>query len=589
MSLRVAWLLVLASALALPSCSRPGDPPGKKILHLALSEDPRTLDPAVSNDENSDLVIAQTDEALYNYVYLKSPPVLEPQLAEAMPKVSPDGRTYTIRIRRGIRFQDDPAFPGGRGRELQARDFIYAWKRLFKPSLNAGGKWLFEGRIVGMDRLEETLAHAPADKVDELLAEPVEGMMALDDYTLRIRLVRKCPQLAQFLAMMPTVPVPREAVARYGESGMSWHLVGTGPFVLARLVRGSEIEFRKNLNFRDERYPSDGSTRNQSAARPRLPFVDGIDFRIIKEAQPAWMSFLKGRLDLNGIPKDSFDSVITAGALVPEIQRQGIILHRVPEPTLVWLNFNMKDPLLGSSRLLRGAISRAINREKWIELFLNGRGAKATSIVPPMIAGSTGRRELIGDYDPAAARRLLAQAGYPGGKGLPPIRFDLGSTNSASRQMAEFVVRSLAAIGIQAEIDATSLPAFMMKLLNGNLQLFMGGWQADYPDAENFLQLAYSRNFPPGSNQSRWSNPEYDRLYERISEMEPSPERGRLISQAEEILLADAGWALLYYPTAYLLQQPWVKHYWPYNQRTHGIYRYLDIDLAQKQRALSRL
>jgi oligopeptide transport system substrate-binding protein len=589
-----SFFLALSLALSLSACTsgnKANDT--SRTMQLAIGDDVKSLDPALAYDSVSLTVMPLAMESLFQYKYLKRPLELEPLLAESMPVVSKDGKKVTIKVKKGVRFQDDPAFPEGKGRELTAHDFIYAWKRMLLPKIQSPGTWIFDGKVLGWDDYRKKLVEAK-DNPEAALQEEVIGLKAIDSHTIEFQLLRPYPQLVHVLAMGFGAPVAKEVAQKYGHDGLNQRMVGTGPFMLKDFVKGSKIVVVKNPNFRGETYPSEGDAEAQGAgllqaAGKSLPFVDGIHFSIIKEDQPAWLQFQKGNLDASGIPKDNFSGAIASGQLKPEFVEKGIQLLRSEEAVIWYLNFNMKDKVVGGKNAdLRRAISMALNREEFIEKFLNGRGVKATSMVPRVIAGHTGRDQLVNDFNVEKAKELLEKAGYPGGKGLPVIKYDLRGPSTTARQQGEYFKKSLEAIGVNIEVVSNTFPAYLEKEKNGNLQFFMGGWSADFPDAENFMFLLHSKNVAPGPNSSNYVNPAYDKLYERIAAMAPSPERDRLIKQAEEIVFNDGIWSMLFYPVRYSLYHSWLKNYRPNAQILNDV-KYWDVDVAQRMESRKKL
>jgi oligopeptide transport system substrate-binding protein len=579
------FLVSVLAIVALSACTTRHADVGK-VLNLVLGDDVKTLDPASAYDSVSLTVMPLALESLYQYKYTKLPLELEPLIAEAMPVISKDLKTFTITLKKGVMFQDDAAFPGGKGRELKAQDFIYAWKRMLLPNIQSPGTWMFDGKVVGWDDYRKRLTENRAD-AEKILDEPVAGLLATDNYTIQIKLLQPYPQLIHVLAMGFGAPVAKEVIAKYGQEGLNERMVGTGPFKLVQFTKGSKIILERNTGFRGEAYPSDGDEDAKAsgllqAAGLKLPFIDKITFNVIKEDQPAWLQFRKGNLDAAGVPKDSFTSAIDAGDLRPELKTQGVKLRKAEEAVSWYLNFNMKDKLVGTNADLRKAISMAINRDEFIEKFLNGRGVKATSIVPRVIAGFTGRTEVVNDFNPAMAKEYLAKAGYPGGKGLPVIKYDLRGPSTTARQQAEYFKKLLADIGVNIDIVVNTFPAYLEKEKNGNLQFFMGGWNADYPDAENFLFLLSSKNVAPGPNASNYINPAFDKLYEQMAKMTPSKERSAIIRKAEEIVFNDGVWSMLYYPVRFNLYHGWLKNFRPNAQILNDV-KYLDIDEAKKK------
>jgi ABC-type transport system substrate-binding protein len=306
---------------------------------------------------------------------------------------------------------------------------------------------------------------------------------------------------------------------------------------------------------------------------------------IIKEEQPGWLKLQKGQLDVALIPKDNFGAAITASELSPELKQKGMRLEKSTEPVVWYLNFNMKDKVLGANANLRKAMAQAVDRKYWIDLFLNGRGKKATSMIPEGIAGHVERPAVIGDFNLDSAKALMVKAGYPEGKGLAPIRLDLRGGSPTQRQQGEYLQKALAQIGIQLQVEVNTFPAFLEKSKVGNLQFFLGGWSADYPDAENFMQLLYVKIVAPGPNDSNYVNKEFDALYEQFSVMAPSAARDVLIKKAEDIAFNDGVWSMLFYPIRYSIQQGWVKNY-RYDAITTNYFKFLDVDNEDKAKTL---
>lgn len=586
---RFTWLVLVLASLSIFSCTKKEDDSGRKVMNLSLGDDVKSLDPAIAYDSVSLSVMPLAIESLFQYKYTKVPLELEPLLADGMPTISKDKKTFTIKVKKGVMWQDDAAFANGKGRELKAADFIYAWKRMLLPEIQSPGTWIFDGKVVGWDDYRKKLTEAK-DKVNEILDQEVEGLKTLDDYTIQVKLTQPYPQLLHVLGMGFGGPVAKEVAAKYGQQGLNERMVGTGPYILKQFTKGSKIVLVKSPTFRGEAYPSDGdedakATGLLAAAGRQLPFNDEVIFNIIKEDQPRWLQFLKGNLDGSGVPKDNFSSAVENGNLKKELSDKGFQLRKTEEAVIWYLNFNMKDKLLGTNANLRKALSMAINRDEFIDKFLNGRGVKATSIVPRVIAGHTGRKELVNDFNVAKAKELLAKAGYPEGKGLPVIKYDLRGASTTSRQQAEYFKKLLSEIGVNIEIVVNTFPAYLEKEKNGNLQFFTGGWNADFPDAENFLFLLYSKNVSPGPNASNYVNPAFDKLYEKVAQMTPSPERSELIKKAEEIAFNDGVWSMMYYPVAFSLYHDWLKNYRPNAQILNDSkYWEVDTDARKKMR-----
>ncbi len=585
--LKVRWAtvcVVLAMASSWVGCTRKSnDPPG--TLHLALIEKIKGMDPAQADDLYAGNMVHLVYESLYQYHYLKRPYQIVPNLAAALPEISADGKTYTIKIKQGVLFQDDASFKASscKGRELVADDIVYSLKRLADPKTVSSGWWVLEGKIVGLD--DWRAASTKAGTTD--YSAPVAGLKAVDRYTVQIQLVQRNYQFIYGLAMPFTGIVPREAVEAYGKEFLN-HAVGTGPFKLTEYNPAAKLVFAKNPTYRDETYPSEGEAGDQEKglladAGKKLPFADKLVYTIYVESQPQWLTFMKGGLDATSIPKDNYAQAVTpTQGLTDEMKKLGVELHRSPSLDVTHETFNMADPVIGKNKLLRQALSTAYDPVPLLELFYNNRAIAAQGPIPPGLAG----------YDPAfkspyrqfsveKAKELLAKAGYPGGKGLAPIDYATVSS-STSRQMNEYFQKQMAAIGVQVKFNTYSWPEFQAAIKNRKGQMWGFAWGADYPDAENFLQLFYSKNTSPGPNDSNYSNPEFDRLYEKSLTLADSPERTALYVKMAQMVVEDCPWIMGVHRLNYGLTQKWLKNY-KYHDIQHGIAKYLRVDPALKK------
>ncbi|MHC4479344.1 MAG: ABC transporter substrate-binding protein [Planctomycetota bacterium] len=594
--------MLLAGAAALcavlpAGCNNDPYPPaeGKKIIYGALGEDPHGLDPVQAGDTLSGGIVAQIYDSLYEYHYLKRPYELKPCLAAAMPEVSEGGLTYTIRIKQGVLFQDDPCFTesGGKGREVTAEDFVYSIKRLADQGNKPRGWWLLQGKVVGLDEFhEESVKRAAAgERMD--YERTVEGLRAVDRYTLRIRLKERFPQLKYALEMSYTAAVPREAVEHYGEDFVN-HPVGTGPYRLAEWSKRWRLVLERNPTYREEHYPSEGEPGDREAglleaSGTRLPIVDQVYYTIIAEAQPAWIYFKQGYRDASGISKDNFQEAITPSKeLTPEFTAKGVRLTKFPEMVVYYVAFNMIDPLVGENKELRQAMSLAYDTEWRIDHFYNGRAVSAQGPIPPDMFGHD--PDLLNPYkqfDVEKARRKLAEAGHAGGIGPDGKRleltYDIGQAGPAARQAALAFASDMERIGIAVNIVTNTWAEFLNKTHEGRLQVFSLGWILDYPDPENFLQLLYGPNGPPGPNASYYDNPQFNRLFEKMKAMDNTPERQEIIAKMVEIVVEDAPWIPSIHRVSYILHHQWVKNAKPHAM-TGGYVKYRDIDVELRER-----
>jgi len=554
------------------------------VFYRSLPAKVKGFDTAQASDVVSNLVISQIYEPLLQYAYLERPYKVEPCLAAEMPTVSKAGLVYTFKIKKGVYFQDDPAFTdtGGKGRELTAEDFVYSFKRLADFDNQSTGWWIFSGRIKGLDKFRE-MSRKKKGKTDYNLE--VEGLKALDRYTLQIKLKEPYPQLLYVLTMSYTAAVPREAVEYYGDEIIN-HPVGTGPFKLKEWTRGSKVVLVKNPKFRKEFYPSVGEKGDKELgllddAGKRIPFLDRIEMRIILEDQPMWLEFMNGRLDISGIPKDNFDSAIgTDRELTSAIKAKGIKLWKRPLLQVNYISFNMDDPLF-KEKLLRQAISLAYNENRVVKMF-NNRLIPAIGPIPPGIKGyEKGKVNPYRKFDLDKAKELLAKAGYPGGKDKNgkqlKLTYEAAGSDITNRQRTDLFIDDMQKLGIEVDVTYNTWPAFLGKVRKRQAQIFGLAWVADYPDAENFLQLFYGPNSSPGPNNSNFNNPEFNKLYDKIKTMPDSPERTRIYEKMADIVMEECPWIFGTYPLSYTLKYDWLKNFKPHDVG-YNLYKYYKID-----------
>jgi len=524
------------------------------VLRIALTGELRSLDPARVGDTASGLVASQIYEGLLE---LGDDLKLYPCLAQSW-EVSQDGLVYTFHLRKGVHFQDDPCFPGGQGREVRAEDVKYSLERIADPSTLSTGWWLFNDRIVGINEYREELAKAEKEGREPRI-KGVEGIEVVDDYTLRIHLKKPFAPFKYVFAMSYTWVVPREAVDYYGKDFFK-HPVGTGPFKLAEWSPGQQVRLVRNPNYwgKDEDgYP--------------LPYLDGINIRLLRDVLIAFLEFDKGNLDVSGIPPQVWDKVMNKDKTLKGKYRK-YKLRVTPTLSIDYYGFMMTKEPFGSNKYLRQALNYAIDRQAIIDNVFNGRGIPAKGVLPPGMPGYN--KDLKGYYyDPQKARELLAKAGYPNGEGLPEITLQLNSGGTMNEDNAEAIQAQLAKIGVKIKLRLISWPQHLDSIDQGVPEFFRLGWIADYPDPENFMALFYSKNWAPaGPNATRFKNEEFDRLYEQaISEMDEQ-KRMALYRKMEEIVVEEAPWLFLSHGEAYGLAQPYVEDL-PLNPMGHTLYK----------------
>jgi len=557
-------LFLVSNFFCIQGCLK-SKPEPSNVLRLAHPEKVKGLDPIYSDDIYVADEASRTYETLFQYHYLKRPYTLIPNLAESLPEISKDGKVYTIRLKKEVLFQDDSCFKNtsGKGRELTAHDVVYSLKRLIDPKLHSTGAWLLLGRVEGAKQWYDDAAKAEVSDY----AKEISGLRALDRYTVQITLVKRSSSFLYSLAMPFTGVVAREAVEYYGKE-FSNHAVGTGPFRLIEFSQSMQV-WSKNPTYRTEKYPSEGEPGDAEAglladAGKPLPLIDKLIVDVYEEWQPLWLNFLAGKLDRTFIPKDSFAQTITAGKeLTSELKDKGIKLHRFPLLDVVHLSFNMADPLLGKNKLLRQALSLAWDADRYNELFFNGRSLPAQGPIPPGLAGfNMEYRNPYRQFNLSKAKELLAKAGFPEGNGLPPLIYN-ATADSSSRQATEYTVQMFNQIGVKVKVETYSWPEFQTLIRNRKGQIWSYAWNADYPDSENFFQLFYSKNASPGPNDSNYSNPEYDRLYERSITLSDGPQRMVLYKKMVSILAEDCPWIPQVHRMGFHLTTPAFLNYKP--------------------------
>jgi len=470
----------------------------EKVLLTVSNAQIQGLDPIRVRDNYTVNEATKVYEGLLAYHYLKRPFELIPNLAASMPTVSSDQLVYTFTLCEGVKFHDNPCFPDGKGRELTAHDFVYAFKRLADPKLQSLNFWLVDSKIKGLNEWRQR--YIDAANVD--YTEDIPGLQAIDRYTLRFTLTKPYPQFLYALTMVPCYAVAREAVQYYGAEFMN-HPVGTGPFMVAAFnPLDTKIVYHKNPTFRDKYFPSEAAQEYKHMlvdAGKKLPFVDKIVTHILSEEQPRWLKFKKGQVDIIDISRDNIAlEVIQDNKLIPALQKKGAQLFSALEIGTNFIVFNNAHPLFKDNLKLRQAMSMAFNGPKYNKLFYQGAAMLAQSILPPGLAGY--RADYVNPYrtyNLGKAKQYLAEAGYPQGKGLPVLTLEV-VTNSTARQKGEFFQKCMQAIGIKIKLVENIFPELVKKIQTEATMLHAITWTVEYPDAENFFQLLYGPKQPGG-------------------------------------------------------------------------------------------
>jgi ABC-type transport system substrate-binding protein len=535
-------------------------------------------------------------------------------------------------------------FPRTGTRELVAEDYVYQIKRLAHPRVNSPIFGHMSEYVVGLKDLAERLKaenqrlmkdhEARFGKADkgapwiDLRQFPLAGVEVVDRYTYRVRVKGLYPQFVYWLAMPFFAPLPVEADRFYAQRGMNdgrnltldWWPIGTGPYMLSENNPNARMVLSRNPNFRGEPYPSEGEPGDREAglladAGKPAPFVDRVVFTREKEGIPYWNKFLQGYYDQSGISSDNFDQAVRIDLegeanLTPEMEARGIRLRTSVGTSTFYLAFNFLDPVVGGlterARKLRQAISIAVDWEEFISIFQNGRGIPGMGPIPPGIfgyrEGEDGINPVVYDWVDGAPRRkaiatakkLLAEAGFPDGRdaatGRPLVlHLDTVQRGPGDKPRLDWYRRQFQKLDIELELRTSDWNRFQEKVRTGNTQLFFLGWNADYPDPENFLFLLngpQSRTKTGGENTANYQNPEYDRLFERMKNMPNGPERQAIIDRMVGIARADAPWVWGFHPKDYGLAHAWVKNVKPNQMARNGLKFYrVDTVMREAQRA----
>jgi len=556
---------------------------------------------------------------------------------------------YIIEIKSGIQFQPHPAlavnqqgqylyhqlsstqltniqllddFKQTGTRELTAADYVQQIKRLVHPEISSPIAELMKQYIVGLGDYAQTIKDKPRIALKD---NGINGVEVLDKYHYKIRIKGKYPQFIFWLAMPFFAPMPWEADEFYSQKALidknitlDWQPLGTGPYMLEENNPNLRMVMLKNPNFHDEFYPSEGEPEDKASgmlndAGKRLPFIDKAIYLLEKETIPYWNKFLQGYYDGSGIASDSFDQAVQFTgegevALTESMQAQGIQLQTAVNSSTFYMGFNMLDSVIGGSsepaRKLRQAIAIAVDYEEYISIFNNGRGVAAQGVIPPGIFGySTGEQgvnhyvydwhnEQIQRKSLATAIKLMQEAGYA--NGVDPVSgeslvlyLDTPASGPDDRARLNWYRKQFTKLGIQLVIRATDYNRFQQKMRNGNAQIFMWGWNADYPDPENFFFLLYGPNAKAvhgGENAGNYQNPAFDRLFKKMSYMSNSPERLAVIRQMQELIRYDAPWVFGLHPKSFSLYHSWYHNLKPNLMANNGL-KYRRIE-AQKREQL---
>ncbi|WP_255370335.1 ABC transporter substrate-binding protein [Roseateles sp. YR242] len=575
--------------------------PREKVLRYAFLVAESTFDPAQISDLYSRTVTAHIFESLYNYDYLARPYKLKANTAAQMPESTDNYRTWTIRLRPGIYFSDDPAFKGQR-RELTAEDYVYSLKRFFDPAVKAPLYSSF--RQEGIRGLQALRDEAIKTRKPFNYDKPVEGVKALDRYTLQFNLEQPRPRFIYNLAGGDTYgAVAREVVQAYGGS-IGEHPVGTGPFKLEQWRRSSFIRLVRNPAFRDVRYEvepnaddAEGQALRARFQGRRLPLVDAVEISIIAESQPRWLSYLNREFDLiYTLPEEYADVALPHGKLAPNLEKRGMHLHRVLASDRYFYYFNMEDPVVGGYTpdkvALRRAIGLATDVSAEIAIARHQQAVPAQSVVAPLTWGFDEHfKSENGDTDLARAKALLDLYGYvdkdgDGWRDMPdgsPLVVEVASTpDSRSKPYDELWKRDMDRLGVKLRIRMAQWPENLKAARAGQLQIWQLGFNNTTPDAQLGLELVYGPA-SGGQNLGRFKLDRFDEIYRQMLVLPDGPERLALLREAQRLLTAYMPQKIRVHRMVTDISQPWVIGYRRpfFNQL---FWQYVDIDTALQPR-----
>ena len=508
-------LLVLALAVGLQSATYAAE----KVLRVPLAEAVTSLDPVRTLSVGAAQISNQIFDRL---VELDSGLNLTPAIAERWE--TPDNVTWDFTIRSGVRFHDDPAFPDGRGREVTAHDVEYSIRRMLDPRSRTTTAWILKSHVLG------------GEEFSSGRSDVLEGVEALDDRTVRFVLARPYSPFPYRLAIFAAAIVPREAVERYGED-FGRRPVGTGPFTFGRWVPDARIELDRN--------PGNWETG--------LPKVDKLRFSLVRDEMAAFLGFGRGELDLVRVPAPAVALVVDeTGGLRPDYS--GYTLHKSALARTEFYAMLLASDPLGDRKLLRQALNYAIDREQLIRFVLKGKGIPASQMIPPVIGGYSPGAGY--SHDPERARRLLAEAGFPGGDGLDSLRLVVDA-GVETEQVAVAVQDQLKKIGVDVRIDIVQFSQLVDSAFKGDAPLFRLYLSAIYPHPENFLfQFLAENTAPKGNNFFRYRNADFERLYEEATSIVGGEAPEGLYERMSKLVIEDAPALFLYHPEQWILTQP---------------------------------
>ncbi|RZJ07615.1 MAG: bicyclomycin resistance protein [Rubrivivax sp.] len=573
--------LLAALATCLTLASPPSAAGPVKTMRYAFLNAETGFDPVRLSDIYSRTLTAHIFESLYTFDPLARPARIVPLIADGEPQVSADFKTFTIKVRPGIYFADDPAFKGQK-REVTAQDFVYSIKRYADPANNAQGWISYEDAgIVGLD---EVRRQAMKSKKPFPYDSEVEGVKTLDRYTLQVKTREARPRLIESIFASNDLygAMAREVVEFYGDKIME-HPVGTGPFVLREWRRSSQMVFERNPGYRErlyEAFPAPGDKQAEAIYAKfkgrRIPMVDRVVIDVIVERQPRWLAFLNNEHDfIERVPEEFITQAAPGGKLAPNLAKRGMHAIFTVAPDMTLTCFNMEDPVVGGMApekvALRRAISLSYDVKREILLARRGQGVPAQAPIVPHTTGfDPAFKSEMSAYDPARAKALLDMYGYvdkdgDGWRDLPdgsPLVITRNTEpNSLSRSVDELWDKALSAVGIKLRTKIQQWPENLKAAQSGSFQMWPVGSTAAQPDGQSALQRYYG---PASGTQNlpRFKEARLDAIYDRMQAMPDGPERDALFKEAKRIAVAYMPWKVHVHRILTDIEQPWMSGYY---------------------------
>jgi len=551
----------------------------KSVINIPLKTEVTTIDPHLSYDYVSNLVTHQMYDTLYSFHYLKRPYQIEPLLAEGMPEFLNGGKELIIKIKKNIPYHSIKGVKATL--TIKAQDFVNSFKRLAYKHTASRAWWLAKNLFVGLDEI-----HDKSDSVTELMNAALPGIMAIDEHTLKLTLKKNMPphQVLNLLTMTFTAPIPIE-VFTVLHNNLSDKEVGSGAYKLLSLDLKNIITMEAFDEYNVIKYPNVGDryAHEQNLlidANKKIPFIKKLNFYVDSDEKNRWEKFKNKDYSFVELPRPYTEEVLKEdGGLNTVLAKEKIQMEQSASLAFWFIEFNMQNSILGNNLNLRNAIAHSLDMRKFLWEFSHNADQKANSLYTPGIFGYRASKELPYEYDVDKAKNFLKLAGYPNGEGLPTIVFDTRRETLSHIKQAEYIKEALGLIGIKVEIKINTFTQFIEKVKKKSMMMWQGGWLLDFPDAENILQLFYSKNSGNGGpNKSYYNNPNFDKLFEQMIRLENNKEKLDRLIQLEDIILTELPLIMLYYSKNYFLYHNDIKNF-RFNELSMGFVKFLKSEI----------